>query len=396
VVPIGNVLPDAGAQTTRGAASHTSLAVTSNATDAPAVLVQSRVRLPGHEIAGGVVSATVTLNEQLDAFVESSVALQLTVVAPNGKTLPDAGEQTTLGVASQTSVAVVENVTTAPLAPVHSRERLPEQVIAGGVVSRTVTTNEQLDVFDAASVAVHTTVALPKPNVLPDAGKHATAGAESHASVAVVVNVTAAPLGLVHSRTRLPEHVIAGGVVSTTVTVNVQLAAFDESSVAVQLTVVAPRGKVLPDAGAHEIVGVESHTSVALVVYVTDAPLGLVHSRIKFGEHVIAGGVVSCTLIANEHDDELPVASVAVQLTLAVPIANVLPDAGAHTTTGLGSHVSVAVVEYVTAAPLGLVHSRSRLGEHVITGGVESTRSRTKTSDTPFVSPATRLVATLE
>jgi hypothetical protein len=44
-----------------------------------------------------------------------------------------------------------------------------------------------------------------------------------------------------------------------------------------------------------------------------------------------------------EPDDELPLASVAVQLTVVVPIGNVDPEAGAQATGGLGSSLSVAV-----------------------------------------------------
>ena len=42
-------------------------------------------------------------------------------------------------------------------------------------------------------------------------------------------------------------------------------------------------------------------------------------------------------------DATFPELSVAVQLTVVVPIAKVLPDAGTHASTGLGSRVSVAV-----------------------------------------------------
>ena len=42
------------------------------------------------------------------------MAVQLTVVVPIGKVLPDAGVQTTVGLGSVVSVAVTVNVTTAP------------------------------------------------------------------------------------------------------------------------------------------------------------------------------------------------------------------------------------------------------------------------------------------
>jgi hypothetical protein len=60
----------------------------------------------GQPIAGGVVSTTVTVKEQLDALVLASVAVQFTVVVPIAKTLPEAGVQTRLGDGSQTSLVL--------------------------------------------------------------------------------------------------------------------------------------------------------------------------------------------------------------------------------------------------------------------------------------------------
>lgn len=263
-------------------------------------------------------------------------------------------------------------------------------------MSRTVTVNEQPDAFVESSVAVQSTVVVPIAKMLPEAGTHDTVGVESHVSVAVTVKVTGAPLELVHWRTRFAGHVIAGAVVSAMETVNEQLDAFDEASVAVQFTVVVPIANVLPDAGAQTTLGLASHVSVAVAVNVTGAPLGPVHSLDAFVGHVIVGATVSRTVTVNEHAEEFPVASVAVQFTVVVAIANVAPDAGAHDTMGLGSQLSVAVVVYDTDAPLAPVHSRTKFVEHVMTGGIESMRSRKKTSEAPFVSPVMRFVAMLE
>ena len=49
------------------------------------------------------------------------------------------------------------------------------------------------------------------------------------------------------------------------------------------------------------------------------------------------------TWTSNVAVDELPLSSVAVHVTLVDPIANCSPDAGTHSTVGLGSHVSTAV-----------------------------------------------------
>ena len=54
------------------------------------------------------------------------------------------------------------------------------------------------------------------------------------------------------------------------------------------------------------------------------------------------GAVVSSTVTVNEPLALLPEASVAVQVTVAVPSGKVEPDAGEQTTAGEGSTVSVA------------------------------------------------------
>jgi hypothetical protein len=63
------------------------------------------VWLAGQLIVGGVVSVTVTVKLQVAARPAPSVAVQVTVVAPNEKAEPEGGVQTTLG-APQLSLAV--------------------------------------------------------------------------------------------------------------------------------------------------------------------------------------------------------------------------------------------------------------------------------------------------
>ena len=66
----------------------------------------------------------------------------------------------------------------------------------------------------------------------------------------------------------LAGHVIEGAVVSRKVTVNVQVRVFGGVawSLAVQVTVVVPMGKIAPEAGVHPTVGLGSHASVAVGV----------------------------------------------------------------------------------------------------------------------------------
>ena len=116
-----------------------SVAVAMKVTTAPPGPVASAVMLPGTFTVGGVVSCTVTVNEPEAWLPESSVAVQLTVVVPMGKTLPDGGKHETLTFVSTRSLAEAEKVTTAPEGPVAGVVMLPGTVMLGGVVSWIVT-----------------------------------------------------------------------------------------------------------------------------------------------------------------------------------------------------------------------------------------------------------------
>lgn len=69
----------------------------------------------------------------------------------------------------------------------------------------------------------------------------------------------------------LAGQVIAGGMLSLTVTVKVQVAVLLEASVAVQVTVVTPFWKVEPDAGTQAAVAPVQLSVGVGVVYVTFA-----------------------------------------------------------------------------------------------------------------------------
>jgi hypothetical protein len=120
----------------------------------------------------------------------------------------------------------------------------------GAVVSWTVTVNVPEAEFKCASVAVHVTVFVPIANVVPEAGAHVGVTEPSTRSVAEAANVTLAPEVPVASAVMLAGSVIAGAVVSTTVTEKVAVTCvLSPVSVAVHVTVVGPRAKVLPGAG---------------------------------------------------------------------------------------------------------------------------------------------------
>ena len=105
--------------------------------------------LAGQVIVGAVVSRTVTVNVQVRVFcgVAWSLAVQVTVVVPNGKAEPEAWAQLTVGLGSHESIAVALKLTAAPAVLVHSAVTFAGHVIAGPVVSRTVTVNVHVLVF---------------------------------------------------------------------------------------------------------------------------------------------------------------------------------------------------------------------------------------------------------
>jgi len=88
-------------------------------------------------------------------------------------------------------------------------------VIAGGVVSRTVTVKLASALLPAASAAWHVTVVVPNGNMEPDPALHATGTLPSVSSVAVgAFQVATAPAGPVASTTIGPGTAITGGMVS--------------------------------------------------------------------------------------------------------------------------------------------------------------------------------------
>jgi hypothetical protein len=140
--------------------------------------------------------------------------------------------------------------------------RLAGQVIKGAMLSTTVTVKVQVAVRPAASRAVAVTVVVPRLNVEPDSGLYVIVAPQL--SVAVAANVTAAvqALGAVFT-VMLDGQAIVGFWLSTTVTRNVQVAVRPERSVAITVTVVAPKANVLPEAGLYVKVAPQLSVAVA-------------------------------------------------------------------------------------------------------------------------------------
>ena len=120
-----------------------------------------------------------------------------------------------------------------------------------------------------ASVAVQVTVVVPTGNIEPLGGVHTevTPGQLSDTVGAGKLTVALVEIGQVCAATAvtLAGQVIDGGWVSLTVTVKVQEPVLFELSVAVQVTVVVPLGKVEPEAGEQTTV-VPGQLSVAVGV----------------------------------------------------------------------------------------------------------------------------------
>lgn len=116
----------------------------------------------------------------------------------------------------------------------------------------------QLAVFPDTSVAVQVTVVVPTGNGWPGVTTTPfwflqTTTTPEQLSVVVTVKFTGMLLvggqDAAATKTMFCGHVIVGGCVSRTVTVNEQLAVLFELSLTLQVTVVVPTGKVDPEAG---------------------------------------------------------------------------------------------------------------------------------------------------
>ena len=102
----------------------------------------------------------------------------------------------------------------------------------------TATMTEKLQVVERppVSLAVQTTVFVPKGKLVPEAGAHTTVTEPSQASVPVMLKFAIPPVGLFADTFRLVGQLMTGGWLSNTVTVNVQVSVFPGVSVATHVT----------------------------------------------------------------------------------------------------------------------------------------------------------------
>jgi hypothetical protein len=294
---------------------------------------------------------TVTVNGAEPVFPCVSDALQFTVVDPIANVEPEAGLHVTGRGPSMASLADAENVTAAPAALVATVLIGLGTVTVGAWLSATVTWKFALPVLPARSWAVQVTVVAPIGNVEPDAGLHATGRGPSTASDAEAENVTAAPAELVAGLLIFPGTVTVGGCASLIVIRKLALPGFPAVSVAEQVTVVAPIGNVDPDDGAQVTGRDPSIASDADAENETAAPAGLVDGAVMSAGTVTVGPCVSATVTPKLAVPVFPAPSVAVQVTVVVPIGNIAPDAGLQFAVSEPETVSDAEAENVTTPP---------------------------------------------
>jgi hypothetical protein len=143
-------------------------------------------------------------------------------------------------------------------------DTLPE--ILGKEVSSTVTMKFSPATLPEASIPVQLIIVAPSGNTVPEDGSQSTTGLGSTASDALFAKMTRAPSLLLASVLKLAGSISLGGVISLTVTGKLPLLEFPAASVAVQATVMEPRGNTEPDAGLQAMLGGGPESSTAVAV----------------------------------------------------------------------------------------------------------------------------------
>jgi hypothetical protein len=175
VVPVANVLPEAGTQLTVGAGVPEADGVLYVTTGFAVVISPGQAPIAG-------LSLIVTENEQLE-LPHEFVAVHVTEVVPVENEEPDAGTHATVAVGVPVEVGVL-NVATWLSHCVMFEGHAP---ITG--LSLIVTEKEQLE-LPQEFVAVHVTEVVPIEKVEPDAGTHVTIGVGAPIAVGFVHDAT--------------------------------------------------------------------------------------------------------------------------------------------------------------------------------------------------------------
>jgi hypothetical protein len=141
VSPNANSVPERGEHTGTMAPSTTSEALAEKVTVAPLFAVALVEKSSGTFSAGALVSDTLTTNELFAVLPALSVAVQRTVVLPNGKVEPDGALHVGAMAPSTASRAEAVKLSAAPEALVASALKSEGNVSTGKPVSFTTTLN---------------------------------------------------------------------------------------------------------------------------------------------------------------------------------------------------------------------------------------------------------------
>jgi hypothetical protein len=142
---------------------------------------------------------TATVEVAVAGFPEKSVAVNVTVLVPTGKTegasfaTTGAGSTVSLADAPARKAAIAGSPDETP--PAEPSTLIGDGAVSdGGVVSTTATENAAMPVLPWLSVAVHVTFVVPIGNCVSDGGVHDAAREPSTASTALAaVYVTSMP-----------------------------------------------------------------------------------------------------------------------------------------------------------------------------------------------------------
>src|SRR5262245_18066789 len=242
----------------------------------------------------------------------------------------------------------------------------------GAVVSTTLTLVAHRAARLEPSVTEQSTGVVPSGKNVPGPGEQVGASVPQQTSDAVAATIPVAPLLPVHSRTFCAGHVIVGGVVSTTFTLEEHCCAFPDGSVAEQVTGVVPSGKAPPEAGLHDGDKVPAHTSDALAVNVAVVLCDPVHSSVCGVGHVIDGCVVSTTRTVVVQLAGFAAASCARQVTELSPRAKPEPDGGLQPSSTAMPQLSLRLGPANDTGVVAPAHSTAAGVEQVIDGPVLS------------------------
>src|SRR5881397_2365513 len=140
-----------------------------------------------------------------------------------------------------------------------------------------------------------------------------------------------------------------GFSVSLTVTLKTQLSVFPDASVAAEVTVVVPLGKLEPEGGV-EVRVTPGQLSLAVALKLTTAEHwpGSVPVTMSAGQ-ITFGFSVSLTVTVKTQLSVFPEASVAVQVTAVVPFGKLEPESGVEVKVTPGQ-LSLAVALKLTTA----------------------------------------------